>query len=61
MTSKIRVKSNCDIIAIFSLILCNSEFSMKIKFPSYATRKNKIPELHNSGILSFMKNSELLH
>ena len=50
MMSKIQVKSNCDIIAIFSLILCNSEFSMKIKFPSYATRKNKIPELHNSGI-----------
>ena len=38
MTSEIRVKSNCDVIANFSLIFSNSEFLMKIKLPSYVTR-----------------------
>ena len=39
MTSQNRVKLNCDVIANFSLIFQNSEFLMKIKFPSYITRK----------------------
>ena len=39
MTSQNRVKSNCDVIANFLLILRNSEFLMKIKFPSYGTRE----------------------
>ena len=39
MTSQSRVKPNCEVIASFSLIFCNSEFLMKIKFPSYVTRK----------------------
>ena len=34
-----RIKSNCDVIANFSLIFRNSKFIMKIKFPSYVTRK----------------------
>ena len=36
---KNRVKSNCDAIANFSLIFLNSEFLIKIKFPSHVTRK----------------------
>ena len=39
MTSQNRVKLNCDVIANFSLIFQNSEFLMKIKCPSYITRK----------------------
>ena len=39
MMSQNRVKSNCDVIANFSLILRDLEFLMKIKFPSYVTRK----------------------
>ena len=33
------VKLNCDVIADFLLIFRNSKFLMKIKFPSYVTRK----------------------
>ena len=39
MTSYNRVKSNCDAIGNFLLIFRNSEFLMKIKFPSSVTRK----------------------
>ena len=34
-----RVKSDCDVIANFSLIFRYLEYLMKIKFPSYVTRK----------------------
>ena len=57
MTSKNRVKSNCDVIANFSLIFHNSKFLMKIKFSALNNseilslfRNTKIPELRNSGI-----------
>ena len=39
MTSQNQVKSNCDVIANFSLIFRHPEFLMKMKFPSYVTRK----------------------
>ena len=49
-----RVKPNCDVIALFSLIFRDSEFLMKITFPSYEIlslfNNTKIPELHISGI-----------
>ena len=35
MTSYNRVKSNFDAVAKFSFIFRNSEFLIKIKFPSY--------------------------
>ena len=62
-----RVKSNCDVKANFSLIFRNSELLLKMKFPSYVTRKfylylitlkSRVTQLGN---LSFIKNSELLH
>ena len=39
MTSQNQVKSNGDLIANFSSIFRNLEFLVKIKFPSYLTRK----------------------
>ena len=39
MTSYNGVKSNSDVIANFLLIFRNSEFLMKMKFPSYVTQK----------------------
>ena len=68
MTSQNRVNSNCDVIANFSLIFRNLEFLMKVKFPSYVTRKfylylrtlTKIPDFATRD-LSLVKNSELLH
>ena len=61
MTSQNRVKSNCDVLANFSLIFRNSEFIMKNKFPSYETQKfslfnnTKILELDNFGIKVSLK------
>ena len=66
------VKSNCDVIANFPLIFRNSEYLMKIKFPSYVTRKfylylitlkflqftARVLQLRH---LSSIKNSEWLH
>ena len=37
MTSKKTNKSNCDVLANYSLILRNLELLMKIKFPNYIT------------------------
>ena len=39
MTPQKRVKFNCYVIAIFLLIFRNSEFLIKIKFPSYVHQK----------------------
>ena len=55
MTSQNGVKSNCDVIANFSLIFPNSEFLMKIKFASNSGilplfNNTKISVLRNSGI-----------
>ena len=51
MTSSNRIKSNRDVVANFSLTFRDWKFLMKIKFPSYVTRRflslfnnNKIPE-----------------
>ena len=58
--------TNFDVIAKFLLIFRDSEFSMKIKFPSQATQKFYL-YLHNLylvtqlGNSSFIKNSVLLH
>ena len=67
MTSQNQVKSNGDLIANFSSIFRNLEFLVKIKFPSYLTRKCylylvtinfRATQLPN---ISFIKNSELFH
>ena len=62
MTSWNRVESNCDAKANVSLIFLNSEFLMKVKFPSYVTQRFYLYlttlKFEN---LSFIKDSELLN